>query len=77
VLGHTDEVKAAVAYALTRFPDLSIEGFLSRTPWSDAEQQRLIETMRQAGFPPCATDNLARSSTPVHLPECRGAQPPA
>jgi tetratricopeptide (TPR) repeat protein len=77
VLGRTDEAKAAVAYALTRFPDLSIEGFLSNTPYSDAEQRRLIETMRQAGFPACATDDLARSSAAVHLPECRGAQPPA
>ncbi|MCI0430170.1 MAG: hypothetical protein L0210_06465 [Rhodospirillales bacterium] len=76
VLGRTDETKSAVAYTLTRFPDLSVEGFLSNTPFSDAEQQRLIETMRKAGFPPCAEDNLAGMPNAVKLPECGSGESP-
>jgi tetratricopeptide (TPR) repeat protein len=70
-LGRADEAKTAVKQALDRFPDLTIEAFVSDPDWSEAERQRLIETMRSAGFPPCAKpDQLAQFAKPIRLPEC-------
>jgi TolB-like protein/Tfp pilus assembly protein PilF len=70
-LGRTDQAQAAVAEALKRYPDLTIEGFVSSPGFNDAERQRLIETLRTAAFPACARpETLARSKSPVRLPEC-------
>jgi hypothetical protein len=39
--------------------------------WSDAEHQRLVETMLTAGFPACAQPKaLAKLIYPVSLAEC-------
>ena len=71
VLGRMDEAKAAVAETLKRFPDITIQSYVSTPDWSDAERQRLVETMRKAGFPACAPpEALARFTQPVRLPEC-------
>jgi TolB-like protein/class 3 adenylate cyclase len=73
-LNRADEAQATVKQALERFPDLTIEGFISDPAMNDTERQRLIETMRSAGFPPCAKpEELARFVKAVRLPEC--AQP--
>ena len=49
----------------------AIEGFVSDPGWSEAERQRLIETMWAAGIPPCAKpEELARFAKPVRLLEC-------
>jgi TolB-like protein/class 3 adenylate cyclase/tetratricopeptide (TPR) repeat protein len=70
-LGRADEARAAVRQALKRFPELTIESFVSDPGYNDAERRRLIETMRRAGFPPCAEPAaLAKLEQPVHLPEC-------
>src|SRR5205085_2301238 len=51
---------------------LSIERTVNEPSWSDAERQRLIETLRKAGVPPCATeDELKAADKPVRLPECQ------
>ena len=70
-LDRADEAQAIVKQALIQFPDLTIEGFVSDPGWSEAERQRLIETMRSAGFPACAKpEELARFANPRRLPEC-------
>ncbi|HSA82416.1 MAG TPA: adenylate/guanylate cyclase domain-containing protein [Geminicoccaceae bacterium] len=70
-LGRAEEAQALVKQALDRSPDLTIEGFVNDPGWSEAERQRLIETMRAAGFPPCAkAEELAGFPKPVRLPEC-------
>ena len=70
-LGRAEEAQAIVKQALDAFPDLTIEGFVSDPGWSEAERQRLIETMRTAGFPACAKpEELAQFAKPVRLPEC-------
>ena len=70
-LGRTEEARAAVADALARLPDLSVQGFLSRPGFSDAERRRLEELMRRAGFPSCARpEELAKFEKPFRLPEC-------
>ncbi|WP_114947857.1 adenylate/guanylate cyclase domain-containing protein [Microvirga calopogonii] len=70
-LGRMDEARAAVADALKRFPDLTIEGFVNGPGMNDLERQRFIETLRVAGFPACARPaELARFPKPVRLPEC-------
>ena len=70
-LGRMEEARAAVADALRRFPDLTIEGFVSGPGMNDLERQRFVETLRAAGFPACARpEDLVRFSKPMRLPEC-------
>jgi tetratricopeptide (TPR) repeat protein len=70
-LGRMDEAKAAVVDTLKRFPGITIQSYVSTPDWSEAERQRLVETMRQAGFPACAPpETLAKLVKPVSLPEC-------
>lgn len=70
-LGRMEEAKAAVAETLRRYPDITIQSYVSTPDWSEAERQRLIETMRKAGFPACASPKaLATLAKPVRLPEC-------
>ena len=70
-LGRAAEAKVALSDALTRFPYVTIEGFTGGPDWSDADRKRLVETMRAAGFPPCAKPyTLAKNPQLVRLPEC-------
>lgn len=70
-LGRTDEAKTLVQQALEWFPDLTIEAVANWPGMSDAERQRYIDTMRLAGFPPCAKpEALANIDKPLRLPEC-------
>jgi len=70
-LERTGEARAAVAEALARYPDTTIEGAANLPGFSDVERRRMIETMRAAGFPPCAKpEHLAGTAEPVRLPEC-------
>jgi TolB-like protein/DNA-binding winged helix-turn-helix (wHTH) protein/Flp pilus assembly protein TadD len=70
-LGQTEEAKASVSETLKLFPHLTIQGWLSDPVWTDAERQRLSETMRLAGFPACAkAEELAKFEKPLGLPGC-------
>ncbi len=70
-LGRFEEAKTWVQKALERHPDLTIEGIANEPGFSDAEHQRFIDTMRLAGFPPCAKpEALAKIEKPSRLPEC-------
>ena len=70
-LGRADEARLAVAEALERFPELTVEGFAGTPDWSDAERQRLTDTMRKAGFPACAgEEDLKNMPGLKRLPEC-------
>jgi TolB-like protein/cytochrome c-type biogenesis protein CcmH/NrfG len=70
-LGRTADAKASLAEALKRFPDLTIQGVVSSSGWSDAERQRIVETLRLAEFPACAKPEiLANAEMPFQLPEC-------
>ena len=71
VLGRKDEAEATVKEALQRHPDLTIETIANDKAFSAAEGQRHIDTMRLAGFPPCATPEvLAKLDKPLRLEEC-------
>ena len=76
-LGRREEAAALVARALAAYPELSIELIANEPGWSDAEHRRFVETMRLAGFPPCAdAATLATQATlaaPRRLPECAAA----
>jgi TolB-like protein/class 3 adenylate cyclase/Tfp pilus assembly protein PilF len=75
VLGRKAEAEATVKEALQRYPDLTIEAISNDQAFSAAEHQRHIETMRLAGFPPCATpEALAKLTKPVRLEECSADQ---
>jgi tetratricopeptide (TPR) repeat protein len=69
-LGRSEEARAAVAAALERHPDLSIQGLLSQ-PLPEAERKHMEGLMREAGFPVCAEpEAVAKFEKPLHLPEC-------
>ncbi|MGF6177342.1 adenylate/guanylate cyclase domain-containing protein [Ensifer sp. 4252] len=75
VLGRKAEAEATVKEALRRHPDLAIETIANDKAFSAAETQRHIETMRLAGFPPCATPEvLAQLDKPLRLDECSADQ---
>lgn len=70
-VGRPDDARRAVTDAMARKPDLTIEEFLSDPGLGEVERGRLMATMRQAGFPPCAAAGvLASYPKPIHLPEC-------
>ena len=70
-LGDTAAAKRAVADATSRLPDISIETFAADQSSNPSEHDRLVETMRAAGFPACASP-AALSAEPdlPRLPEC-------
>jgi TolB-like protein/DNA-binding SARP family transcriptional activator len=69
--GRTEEAKTWVQKALERHPDLTIEGWANKPGFNDVERQRFVDTMRLAGFPPCAEPGaLAEVEHRVRLPEC-------
>ncbi len=71
-LGRNDEAKIGVANTLAAWPGYSIETLLN-FPGPGPEALRLfVETMREAGFPPCASPEfLETMPDPIRLPECR------
>ena len=70
-LGRLEEARAAVADALARHPTLTVQGFLSRPDFSDAERKQFEDLMRRAGFPVCAKpEELARYAKPLRFPDC-------
>jgi TolB-like protein/class 3 adenylate cyclase/Tfp pilus assembly protein PilF len=75
-LRRMEEARAAVADALARHPNLSVQGLLSRPDFSEAERKQTEPLMREAGFPVCAKpEEVAKFEKPLHLPEC--SQPEA
>ena len=64
-----DDVKAATADALAALPGVTIETFAA-SYWASS-RERLVEAMRAAGFPVCASANqVATMPGLVRLPEC-------
>jgi TolB-like protein/Flp pilus assembly protein TadD len=66
VIGQIDEAREWVGKALAAKPDLAIETMAYEPGFSDAERQRLIDTMQLAGFPLCAN-----SDTPGEVEKLR------
>ena len=63
--------KPTVKEALKRFPNLTIEAVANDRGTNEVERQRHVDTMRLAGFPPCAPpEEMARLAKPFRLPEC-------
>ena len=70
-MGRSEEARAAVAAALERHPDLSIQGLLSTPEIGEAERKQTEGLMREADFPVCAKpEELAKFEKPLRLPEC-------
>lgn len=74
VLGRKKEAEALARRGVARFPGLlSIERFALNRNWAPGASKVMVDLMRQAGFPVCATrDELADTPQPVRLPECTG-----
>jgi TolB-like protein/DNA-binding SARP family transcriptional activator/Flp pilus assembly protein TadD len=73
-LGRMDEATVLVKRGVARFPGLlSIERFALNRYWGPYSSKVMVELMRKAGFPTCATaQELADTPDPVRLPECVG-----
>ncbi len=73
-LGKKDEAAALAKRGVARFPGLlSIERFALNRYWSPIASKVMVDLMRKAGFPACATtQELADTPRPVRLPECTG-----
>jgi hypothetical protein len=70
-VGRRGEAAAWVEKAVAARSDLTIEAIANESGYGDVERRRLVETMRLAGFPPCATpEALAELAKPVRLPDC-------
>ena len=69
--GNSHDAQSAVAAALERFPNLSVEAWSGQAGYSDAERQRWVTTMRAAGFPLCASEAVLTEQAVVRrMPEC-------
>ena len=73
-LGRKDEAAALARRGMARFPGLlSIERFALNRGWPPFASNFMVDLMRRAGFPACATsEELADTPSPVRLPECSG-----
>lgn len=71
-LGRHDEAEKVREMALKAIPDLTIELMLNQHGTVEAERARLVELMRQAGFPACA-DPATLAAGARRLPECAAA----
>ncbi|WP_046868782.1 tetratricopeptide repeat protein [Microvirga massiliensis] len=71
-LGQVEEAHQVVSEALTKFPNLSIEGFALLKPGLGAgERERFTMTIRAAGFPACAPLSAFPTDSSINrLPEC-------
>jgi TolB-like protein/DNA-binding SARP family transcriptional activator len=71
-VGRIDEARKTVEAAIKAFSDLTIEGRANEPGYNGAERRRIVETMRLAGFPPCAAPELlAKVENPIRLEECK------
>src|SRR5882724_130824 len=69
--GDSERAHAAAKDALSKYPDITIEGMINDPALTETERKKLIETMRAAGFPPCETlTELKKAAKPIRLPEC-------
>ncbi len=73
-LGRSEEAKGVVARGMAKYPGLlSIERFALNRNWPPDASKVMVDLMRRAGFPACATSQeLADTPNPVRLPECTG-----
>jgi TolB-like protein/class 3 adenylate cyclase len=70
-LDRNEEAKAAVASALARFPDMSIEGVTDDPSMNARELDHMVALTRKAGVPPCAPEaKRADLWEKARLPEC-------
>lgn len=72
-LGRNAEAAALVKRGVAKFPGLlSIERFALNRYWPSDASKVMVDLMRRAGFPACASDaELADTPDPVRLPECK------
>ena len=70
-VGRPEDAKGWVARAVAAMPNISIETTANEAGYNDTDRRRLIDLMRLAGFPLCASrEALGEFSKPVRLPEC-------
>jgi tetratricopeptide (TPR) repeat protein len=72
MLGRADEAKALAQRGVAKYPGLlSIERFALNRGWSPSASTVMVDLMRKADFPACASvSDLSDTPNPVRLPEC-------
>lgn len=69
--GRVAEAKVLASEALFAMPGISIEGWTGDPGWLEADRQKAIAYMREAGFPVCAGPaELARGGIKQRIAEC-------
>lgn len=69
--GRISEAKVLAEEALFAMPGISIEGWTGDPGWLEADRQKAIAYMRQAGFPVCAGPaELAKGGIKQRIAEC-------
>ncbi|MFL5338321.1 MAG: adenylate/guanylate cyclase domain-containing protein [Geminicoccaceae bacterium] len=70
-LGQLDTAKQAVRLALAQNPGLTIETWVNGHATNPAERERLVRSMRAAGFPVCGGPDAIKADPGLtRLPEC-------
>ncbi|MEO6012352.1 MAG: BTAD domain-containing putative transcriptional regulator [Devosia sp.] len=71
-VGRVDEAASLITRGRARFPGLlSIERFALNRYWPPDASKVMVDLMRRAGFPPCATaQELGDTPNPARLREC-------
>jgi TolB-like protein/class 3 adenylate cyclase/Tfp pilus assembly protein PilF len=70
-LGEHDNAKQAVRQAMAQNPDLTIETWVDGHASNAAERERLVTSMRAAGFPVCGGPDAIKAVPGLkRLPEC-------
>ena len=69
-LGREKQAEEALEETLEHYPNTTIQGFAGGPDWGE-DRHVVIEYMRAAGFPPCASeDDLAKIKDPYPIVEC-------
>lgn len=70
-LGEREKAEAATREALQHHPELTAEGYANEPGFNETERQKLADTLRDAGFPLCATpEQLEAVENAFRIPEC-------
>ena len=71
-VGRQKEAEALAQEAVSKFPDMSIEAYVSDASPAADERERLAQAMKKAKFPLCASvEKLGASLDMRRLPECQ------
>ena len=76
-LGEREKAETATRETLQYHPQLTAEGYANEPGYNATERQKLADTLRDAGFPLCATpEQLEAVENAFRIPECSTTSTP-